>query len=187
LPHDLDKMVRQQSLFGDASGFVPARRQLLTMRLTCYSYSDWLIRQIPSGLPSAALFSQAAAESGRRATVAEVLPIAGARPPVFVTDYFFTFDHAPMKPEAPVFQSTTTLVDTAGWTEMVIQERTGVLFYVITGQRAEVNASVNHVMEAALPVDLMLSETGGGWFDPCTCGCPGWSDVNDNKLSCQML
>jgi hypothetical protein len=159
----------------------------VTMRLTCYSYSDWLIRQIPSGLPSAALFSQAAAESGRSEAVAEVLPFSGARPPMFVTDHRFTFAHAPSELEAPVFPSATTLVDTAGWTEVVIQERTGVLFYVITGPRAEVNASVNHVMEAALPVDLLLSKTGGGWFDPCTCGCPGWSDVNDNKISCPML
>lgn len=159
----------------------------MTMRLTCYSYSDWLIRQTSSSLPSAILYIRAAAEGGRCEAVADVLPVSGARPPVFVTDLRFAIDHAPWELKAPVFLSTTTPVDTAGWTEVVIQERTPVLFYVITGQGAEVNASVNQVMEAALPVDLMLSETGGGWFDPCTCGCPGRSEMNDNKISCPML
>jgi hypothetical protein len=138
-------------------------------------------------LPSAIFYIKAAAEDGRSEAVADVFPVSGARPPVFITDLRVTVDHAPRELEAPVFLSATTPVDTAGWTEVVIQERTPVLFYVITGPRAEVNASVNQVMEAALPVDLMLSRTGGGWFDPCTCGCPGWSEVNDNKISCPML
>lgn len=81
---------------------------------------------------------------------------------MFVTDRRFTSDHAPMEPHAPVFPSATTLGDTAGWTEMVIQERTPVLFHVVSGPRAEVNASVNEVMEVVLPVDLLLMQTGGG-------------------------
>jgi len=156
----------------------------VTMRLTCYSYSDWLIRQTPSGLPIYLRPSgRESAESSQEQVIAEVLPFSGARPPVYHADHLFASDHAPAEPKTPLVWSSTTVVDTAGWTEMVIQKRAPVLFHVITGHRAEVNASVNYVMEATLAVDLMHRRNGGGWSDPCTCGCPGRSEVNDNKFS----
>jgi hypothetical protein len=91
---------------------------------------------------------------------------------VSCTDQLFTFDHAPTESKTPASGSANAAVDTAGWTEVVIQERTPVLFHVITGPLAKVNASVNRVMEAALSVDLKHRRSGGGWSDFCTCGCP---------------
>ena len=160
----------------------------MIMRLMCYSYSDWLIRQATSGLPAYSLwFERQSAESDQCEAFTDVLPFSGAYPVAFCAGDGFTVDHAPWEPEAIMFWSTNTSVDTAGWTEVVIQKRTLVLSNVSTGHLAEVNASVNYVMEAAFQDDHMLGVSGGGLSDPCTCGCPGWSDMNDKKISCQML
>jgi hypothetical protein len=158
------------------------------MRLICYSYSDWLIRQATSGLPAFSLqCERESAESGQGETLVDVLPSWGACPVAHCADDGFAADHAPSEPVATIFWSTSMSVDKAGWTEVVILKRTHVLSNVITGHLAEVNASVNYVMEVAFPGDRPLRFSGDGLSDTCTCGCPGWSDVNDYKISCQML
>ena len=160
----------------------------MIMRLMCYSYSDWLIRQATSGLPAFSLwFERESAESGQGEAFMDVLPFPGAYPLARCAADGFTVDHAPWEPVSTVFWSTSTSVDSAGWTEVVIQKRTYVLSNVITGHRAEVNASVNYVMEVALQGDQWLRLSGGGLSDTCTCGCPGWSEVNNSKISCPMI
>jgi len=117
----------------------------------------------------------------------DVLPFGGAYPAAYCADDGFTSDHAPWEPVSTMFWSTSTSVDSAGWTEVVILKGTHVLSNVVTGHLAEVNASVNYVMEAGFRADLSLRESGGGLSDNSTCGCPGWSEVNDSKISCPML
>ena len=158
------------------------------MRLICFSYSDWLIRQAISGLPIYSLqFERESVEADQRGAFTDVLPFGGAYPVAHDANNGFTVDHAPREPVSNMVWSTSTAVDTAGWTEVVIQKRTHVLSNVVTGHLAKVNASINYVMEVAPQGDQRLRLSGDGLSDICTCGCPGWSVVNDKKISCPML
>jgi hypothetical protein len=158
------------------------------MRLICCSHSDWLISQATSGLPAYPLwFERESVEIDRCGAFMDVLPFGGAYPPAHCANDGFTVDHAPWEPESTIFWSTSTSVDTAGWTEVVIQQRTHVLSNVITGHLAEVNASVDCVMAVAPQGDRRLRLSGDGLSDTCTCGCPGWFETNDSEISCPML
>jgi hypothetical protein len=93
-------------------------------------------------------------------------------------------DRAPDHPVSPAFWSSTTSVDTAGWTEVVIQREPQVLSDVIIGYSiAEVNASINYVAGA---VDdgpgLDWSEDGEFFGD--TVLCRGYPEVNGCSFSC---
>lgn len=79
--------------------------------------------------------------------------------------------------------STTTSVDKAGWTQVVIQEGRYVLLDVRKGQSmAMVNASINDVAEAGLPSRLRLSWLDGATSKANTFGCSGLMEmINDSS------
>jgi len=142
-------------------------------RLTCHSQGDWPTRRTLSG-----------STLGRGLNLGAIFSfVCGAFPP-FNDDRRFWDRRAPVEPEDTCFWSTATSVDSAGWTEVVIQERRLVVSYVIIGRKAEVNASIDCVLETASYGGGRLVESGGISFDKSTCGCPGRSDVGDSSFSC---
>jgi len=113
-----------------------------------------------------------------------LLSMLGAFPFLVDSTGRFRNNHAADAPESALSRSTTIIVDSAGWTEMVIQEGPRVLSYVSIGRGAEVNASINFVEEAAPTGGGQLAKLGGTPSDNRTCGCPGRSDMFDNRISC---
>jgi len=112
------------------------------------------------------------------------LPMLGAFPLLVGSIRHRGRDHAPREPEFTTTRSTSTSVDSAGWTEVVIQEGRFVLSYVNVGRKAEVNASINQVPEAAPLPERRLGKSGGLPFDTSTCGCPSRYCMDDGKISC---
>ncbi len=93
-------------------------------------------------------------------------------------------DRAPDLPVPTFSLSTTTSVDTAGWTEVVIQREPLVLSDVIIGYSvAEVNASINSVSGAA-DGGLWLNQSGGVEFFGDTDVCRGYAVMNGSSISC---
>jgi hypothetical protein len=111
------------------------------------------------------------------------LPMLGAFPLLVAKNEPFRSSHAPDEPESALFRSTTS-VDSAGWTEVVILEGSMLPSYFIIGRKAEVNASINDVFQASPPRGGRLVKMGGISSDNRTCGCPGQSDMYDNSISC---
>lgn len=155
-------------------GTISERRPCLFSRLLCHSHADKLKRRIVSG-----------STGGYGPCPDPILsPMLGAFPLSVGDTHRFVDNHAPDRPESISSWSTTTSVDSAGWTEVVIQERPHVFSYVIVGRKAEVNASINCVLEAAPLGGSALVKTGGVPSDIGACGCPGCSDVSDSSFSC---
>jgi hypothetical protein len=87
--------------------------------------------------------------------------------------------NAPKEPKVTPLGSTTTPVDIAGWTQVVIQRGRYVLLAVRKGQSmAMVNASINGVAEAGLSGQLQLSLPDDVTFSNGTSGCPGLTKMN---------
>jgi hypothetical protein len=80
--------------------------------------------------------------------------------------------------------STTASVDTAGWTEVVIQKEPSVLSDVIIGSLiAEVNASINRAYGAAFG-GLGLKRSGGAEFLGDTDECRSYAGLKGSSFSC---
>lgn len=156
-------------------------------RLMCYSFTDWLTRQTVSDPAVAVLPSEPALAGTSELVVPSAFyPFSGAFP-IAAADGGFdagTFD-APSGPESAPSGSPLTSVDSAGWTEVVIQERSPYLSNVIIiGRKAEVNASINAELKTSSPQGFYLREDGGFPSDTSTCGCPGPSVSNNSSFSC---
>lgn len=149
-------------------------RPYAILRLTCHSSVDRLTRQTASGSPG----------SMSACLDPVLLPMLGAFPLLVDNSHRFKDRRAPGYLESAVSWSTVTSVDSAGWTEVVIQEGRHVLSYVFVGPKAEVNASFDHVLGPAPLRGSRLVESGGIPSDNRTCGCTGPSDVNDSRFSC---
>jgi len=144
------------------------------LRLRHHSYTDWLTRQMVSG------------SSGSISSNPDPvpLPMLGAFPHLVGNPHCFMDGYAPERPESTTIRSTSTSVDSAGWTEVVIQEGHFVYSYVDNGLKAEVNASIDCVPEVAPLGNHQLLSTGGLPSDIGTCGCLGTSHMSDSKFSC---
>lgn len=151
------------------------------MRLTYRSITDAPIRRIPAGMVTST------SSFGR-----SVPPCicSGALSSEYGTALVPTFqqsksgDRAPDRPVPTSSSSTTTSVDTAGWTEVVIQREPLVLSDVIIGYSlAEVNASINYVSGAA-DGGLWLDQSGGSEFFGDTDECRGYAVMNGSSFSC---
>ena len=152
------------------------------MRLTCFSYSDTPIRPVSGG------WSGSTSSFG---WIVPTTPCPGASAPdggAFLAPITRPGRFEGRAPERPVptFQlSPTTTVDTAGWTEVVIQREPQVLSDVIVGfLKAEANASINFVSGAASSGGLRLRQTGGAEIIGDTDLCRGYSGVNRSSFSC---
>ena len=143
----------------------PGMEEYTFLRLTSYSFSDSLTRLIPFGSPGCSVACDWAA-----------IEAAG-------TDYEYL--HAPKEPDLVPSWSTTTSVDTAGWTQVVIQRGQYVLLDVKKGQlMAMVNTSINDVFEAGLGGRLRRFESGGGISDGGAFGRLGFEEMSDISISC---
>jgi hypothetical protein len=144
------------------------------LRLRHHSYADWLTRQMVSG------------SSGSISSNPDPvpLPMLGAFPYLVGNLHRFIDGYAPERPESTTIRSTSTSVDSAGWTEVVIQEGHFVYSYVNNGHKAEVNASIDCLPEVAPPGSRPFRSAGGLPSDIGTCGYHGPSDMNDSKFSC---
>lgn len=151
-------------------------------RLTCHSKADWLNRQTEDGSPDG--IGSIPVDSIEFDPETAYLSMLGAFPLLVGKDRRFRSNHAPDEPESTLFRSTTTSVDSAGWTEVVIQEGFLLPSDFIIGRKAEVNASIDYVLETTPPRGGRLENKGGISFDTSTCGCPGRSDMYDNSISC---
>lgn len=140
------------------------------MRLTCRSILEAPIRQTPAdGVGSRPGFGRGVPPGDRSAASPADHRLVG---------------RAPDCPVSTSFLSTTTSVDTAGWTEVVIQREPQVLSDVIIGSLiAEVNASINRVAGAA-PGGLGLKQSGGTEFVGDTEVCRGYSGLKGGNFSC---
>lgn len=151
-------------------------------RLTCHSKADWLNRQTVHGLSDG--IGYLPVDSKDFDPDSAHLPMLGAFPLLVGKHRRFRSSHAPDLLESALFRSTTTSVDSAGWTEVVIQEGLLAPSDFIKGRKAEVNASINHALETTPPRGGQLRKMGGISSDNSTCGCPGQSDMYDNSISC---
>lgn len=124
-------------------GYLSAWRPYMFSRLTCHSDSDWLIRRTSSGSSAVPEVSGRVSFGGRADSVSCFS--LGAFPASHARRAGSVKRHAPMKPAATKSWSTATPVDSAGWTQVVIQERRRAFSDVNTGLRAKVNASINGV------------------------------------------
>jgi hypothetical protein len=162
-------------------GYLSAWRPYMFSRLTCHSDSDWLIQRTISGLLAVPEVSERVSFGGRADSVSCLS--LGAFPASHVPRAGSVKRHAPVKPAATKSWSTATPVDSAGWTQVVIQERRRAFSDVNTGFRAEVNASINEVTGRRASGDWLHS-SGGGSFKDSACGRYGLCDMDDSKLSC---
>jgi hypothetical protein len=89
-------------------------------RLTCHSDSDWLNRQpVPGSLDG---IGHTPVDSTKFEPDSVLLSMLGAFPLSVGSTSRFGRIHAPDVPRTAFFRSTATSVDSAGWTEVVIQE-----------------------------------------------------------------
>jgi hypothetical protein len=139
------------------------------MRLTCRSITDAPIRRTNAvGVVGSPGFGRGV-PPGRCSAVVSAEPCFGGRAPDF---------------SASTSLLSTTTVDTAGWTEVVIQREPQVLSDVMIGSLiAEVNASINFVTGAA-PSGLGLKQSGGAEFLGDTDVCRGYSGLKGSSFSC---
>ena len=163
-------------------GSNPGWRSCMFSRLMYHSHTDWLTRRTVSG--SSKGIGSIPVDSNEFDPDYGSLSMLGAFPLLVDNTNLFRSNHAPDWLESIYSWSTSTPVDSAGWTEVVIQERRHVSSYFIIGRLAMVNASFNYVLEAAPRGVGRLVESGGVPSDNSTCGCPGWSEWSDSKLSC---
>jgi hypothetical protein len=154
------------------------------LRLTCYSLSDWLTRQMVSEKPAAWSRGQRQADHIGMAPNRADLLVSGAFPERSAAGYYGASRCAPRRSVSTESWSTTTPVDIAGWTQVVIQEGQHVLSDVNTGPLAEVNASIDWVLGSVDDGAHRLNYCGGEASGINTCGCPGWSDSNNSRFSC---
>ncbi len=163
-------------------GTISGWRPCMFSRLMCHSYTDWLTRRTVSG--SSDSIGSIPVDSNEFDPDYGSLSMLGAFPLLVDNSNLFRSNHAPDAPESIISWSTTTSVDSAGWTEVVIQEGHHVFSYVSIGLMATVNASINYVLEAAPLQGGLLVKTDGVPSDNSTCGCPGPSDLSDIRFSC---
>jgi hypothetical protein len=88
-------------------------------RLTCHSQSDWLNRQTVHRSPDG--IGYIPVDSNEFEPDSAHLSMLGAFPLLVDRKESFRDSHAPDALESALFRSTTTSVDSAGWTEVVIQ------------------------------------------------------------------
>ncbi len=96
------------------------------------------------------------------------------------------YEYAPGESKLVPSWSTTTSVDIAGWTRVVvIQGGRQVLLDVSNGQSlVMVNASINDVLEAGLGGPLRLFWLGGGMSDEGAFERLDFRDMNNSSISC---
>jgi len=167
-------------------GNIPGREIYMVLRLTSYSYSDDPLHWMVSGSKGCSFDSVCTARE---------FDWLGSEfaPPPEIEGNFEPYrnilrvhnDHAPMESTPVSSWSTTTSVDIAGWTEVVIQGGRCALSDVSIGYLyAKVNASVNNVLEAAVTGSLWLYRSGDGTSNGGAYRCPGSSEVNSSSISC---
>lgn len=159
-------------------------RPYMSSRLTCHSFSDWLTSQAVLSEPAVlSRVSRPASGVGPEFDLDEPI-IPGAFPDRRLVGYENRGERAPERLTITEPWSTTTAVDLAGWTEVVIQEGRYVLSDVNSGHSAVVNASINWVLGGVINRPSRLDNHSDGSSDINTCGCPGPSDGNDSRFSC---
>lgn len=124
-------------------GYLSAWRPYMFSRLTCHSDSDWLILRTSSGSLAVPEVSGRVSFGGRADSVSCFS--LGAFPASHAHRAGSVKRHAPVKSAATKSWSTATPVDSAGWTQVVIQERRRAFSDVNKGLRAKVKASINGV------------------------------------------
>ena len=164
----------QSAALSYGPGVIFERRRYSFSRLTCHSNADCLNRQTVHGSPGG---------TGSEPDSA-LLSMLGTFPLSFDSTCRFRGYHAPVAPVSALSRSTTTIVDSAGWTEVVIQEGSLAPSDFITGRKAKVNASFNIDKETTPPRGGSFGESYATSSDTSTCGCPGQSDMSDNSISC---
>ncbi len=155
---------------GQLSGW----RQHSFSRLTRHSIEDWSNRWMSPGSKGS---------TGRKPAPA-LLSMLGLFPCLVGSTGRFRNSRALDAPESALFRSTSNPVDTAGWTEAVIQEGLRSLSIVSFGRKATVNTSIDYMLETTPPRGGRLRQWGRILSDNSTCGCPGPSGVNDSRFSC---
>ena len=156
------------------------------LRLTSCLFSQGRIRLMPFGSPGCSFACDWAApetacigfHSAVSAAVGEYFDPRGSSVEIQYT-------YAPKEPKLVPSWSTTTSVDKAGWTQVVIQGGQYVLSDVNTGQSmAMVNASINDVLEAGPRGRFRLFWSGDGTSDGGAFGRRGFEKMNDISISC---
>jgi hypothetical protein len=164
----------QSAALAHGPGMIFGWRRYSFSRLTCHSNADCLNRQTVHGSPGG---------SGSEVDPA-LLSMLGTFPlSVDSTSRF----HDSLALDVPVFAlspSTTPIVDSAGWTEVVIQEGSFPPSDFIIGRKAKVDASFNIDKETTPPKGRSARRIRQLLSDNCTCGCPGRSVMSDNSISC---
>ncbi len=156
------------------------------LRLTCYSISDDPFRWAAPGSVAGTFYSEGpATERGLFDSAMTPAMVFGAFCEPDKGGQSVDFSHAPQEPTPELSWSTTTPVDKAGWTEVVIQGGPQVLSDVSIGRfAAKVNASINDVAATAFGGGWQLRYFGDGALSDSTCGCLGFHEVNDSSISC---
>jgi hypothetical protein len=151
-------------------------------RLTCHSQSDWLNRPTVHGSPGGIGYKPV--DSTEFDPDSAHLSMLGAFPLLVDKPERFKSNHAPDLPESALFRSTTTSVDSAGWTEVVIQEGSVVPSYFIKWPQGRGKRQLQHCAGGHPFRGGPARKKGGISSDNSTCGCPGRSDMYDNSISC---
>lgn len=156
------------------------------LRLTSCSFSDRLYRFTPIGAPERpVLYDWAITETGYFGFEKPATGQNGECSAMPVSSVEARYNHAPPEPTPALSWSTTTSVDIAGWTEVVIQGGRNVLSDVSTGHSlAMVNTSINDVPVTADTGSYALCRVGNKTFCDGAMGCPGLWEMNNSSISC---
>lgn len=164
----------------------PELEEYTFLRLTSFSFSNGPTRLIPFGSHGCSFaYDWATTEtfcsgfdSVSSVAVGECSGLRGSNVDI-------QYSNAPGEPRLVPSWSTTTSVDNAGWTQVVIQRGRYVLLDVIMGQSmAMVNASINDVLEAGFSGRLRLFWLGGGTSDDSAFERLGFGEMNNSSISC---
>ena len=141
----------------------PGLEKYTFLRLTSFSFSDSLTRLMPFDSPGRSfVYDWAATEttcSGFHSAASATVGVCSDRRERGVEIQYM---YAPKESELVPSWSTTTSVDKAGWTQVVIQGGRYVLLDVSKGHlMAMVNASINDVLGADLGGQFRLFWLGG--------------------------
>jgi len=158
----------------------PVLEEYTFLRLTSYSFSDSLTCLMPFGSPGCSLACDwAVTETACNGFYSSIPAMVGECSDQR-GDVEAQYTYAPKEPKPVPSWSTTTLVDTAGWTHVVIQKGQQVLFDVNKGQSmAMVNTSINDVLEADPRGRLRLFWLDGGLSDNGALGRQGFRKMNN--------
>ena len=164
----------------------PVLEEYTFLRLTSYSFLDSQTYLIPFGSPGCSLACDwAVTETACNGFYLSTPATVGGCSDQRRYDVEVQYTYAPKEPKLVPSWSTTTLVDTAGWTHVVIQGGQQVLFDVNKGQSmAMVNTSINDVLGADLCGQLRLFWLDGGISNNDALGRQGFRKMNNISISC---